>query len=329
MKKNKKRKPGKPRSKRPDKSLQIRYDYHLPVFLQKVCDCLVTKNDGIYVDGTLGGGGHAFEILKRLDSGGLIFAFDKDPEAINHCKLKFCSELSASPPRIKLVNECYSKAFGIEEIKGKVDGFLLDLGVSSRQLDSDSIGLSYRIDSNLDMRFTPEGRTAEEFLHAAKEEELEQVLRKYGEEPFSGKIARRIVERRRAAPVKTTFQLRMIVEETVPPHLAFKSLSRVFQALRIAVNAELEVLENTLTNIIPVMAPGGRIVVLSYHSLEDRIVKNVFRENRLKKSGDNAGRPGLKIITPKPLTPSLEEISQNPRARSAKLRVAERVSPTS
>lgn len=325
MKKNKKRKPGKPRRKRPDKSRQMQYDYHLPVFLQKVCDLLVTKNDGIYVDGTLGGGGHAFEILKRLESGGFIYAFDKDPEAINHCKLKFSSELSASPPRIKLVNQCYSKACGIEEIKGKVDGFLLDLGVSSRQLDSDSIGLSYRIDSNLDMRFGTEGRTAEEFLHAAKEEELEQVLRKYGEEPFSGKIARRIVERRRAAPVKTTFQLRMIVEESVPPHLAFKSLSRVFQALRIAVNAELEVLEDTLTNIIPILAPGGRIVVLSYHSLEDRIVKNIFKDNRLKKSDRDSARPALRIITPKPIVPGHEETGQNPRARSAKLRAAERV----
>jgi len=325
LKKNKKRKPAKRRKARPDKSRQIEYDYHQPVFLQKVCDMLVTKNDGIYVDGTLGGGGHAFEILKRLESGGFIYAFDKDPEAINHCKLKFSSELSASPPRIKLVNQCYSKAYSIEEIKGKVNGFLLDLGVSSRQLDSDSIGLSYRIDSNLDMRFGPEGRTAEEFLHAAKEEELEQVLRKYGEEPFSGRIARRIVERRRAAPVKTTFQLRMIVEETVPPHLVFKSLSRVFQALRIAVNTELEVLENTLTNIIPVLAPGGRIVVLSYHSLEDRIVKNVFRDNRIKKNQENSGRPALRIMTPKPIIPDAEEILQNPRARSAKLRVAERV----
>lgn len=322
----------KPVRKVPDRSKQIEYEYHLPVLLHKVCDLLVTNPSGIFIDCTLGGGGHSAEILSRLDSGGSIIAFDKDPAAIERCTERFKEELESDKPRIQLVNGCYSEAYSREEIKGKVSGILLDLGVSSHQLDTDSRGLSYRLDSGLDMRFGVQGESADEVLNTAKEEELEKVLRNYGEEPFSKAIARRIVEVRRVNSLKSTFDLRSIVADCVPPHLLFKSLSRVFQAFRIWINDELNVLESTLTNIIPFMEPNGNIVVLSYHSLEDRIVKNIFREygerpkkvNKYVNDSKSLIDESKPLFLPyaKPILPDKQEIEFNPRARSAKLRVA-------
>jgi 16S rRNA (cytosine1402-N4)-methyltransferase len=182
------------------------------------------------------------------------------------------------------------------------------------------------------MRFGSTGDTAEQIMHAAKEEEITRILRNYGEEPFAGKIARRIVQRRRAFPLKSTFDLRAIIEETVPGHLLNKTLSRVFQAFRIVVNSELRVLEDTLKLSLGGLAPGGRLVIIAYHSLEDRIVKNFFKENALPKYYDKHPDkdttndvPKFRILTPKPLIPDDEEIARNPRARSAKMRIAEKV----
>jgi len=300
-----------------EKSKQLEYDYHLPVLLDVSIENLVKDANGVYVDGTLGGGGHAEAVLSKLDFGGNLLAFDKDINAVEHCerKLKHFVQENAAP-KLTIYNECYSKICDKAAEWGKFSGLLLDLGVSSKQLDTESAGLSYRVDAPLDMRFGNSGTTAAELLKRADIADLTRVLRLYGEEPNSARIARRIVEMRRVIQLNTTFELRDIITSVTPPPLHFKTLSRVFQALRIAVNDELNVLERTLNCIIEHMKPGGRIVVISYHSLEDRIVKNFMKKFSAK---DNHR---LEIITKKPLTASSEEIAHNPRARSAKLRVA-------
>ncbi len=316
-----------------DKSMAVEYNYHLPVMLKETIDFLVTDTNGIYIDGTLGGGGHAAEILSKLDSGGNLRAFDKHITAIEHCNARFSDELKrGTSSRLRLYNYCYSKVCTFDEIRGQISGLLLDLGVSSKQLDTDSLGLSYRVDSKLDMRFGDTGLTAGDLLSTITEPELIDILRNYGEEPMAKRIAHSIIQRRNSNTMNTTFDLREAVEERVPQSLHFKALSRVFQAIRIAVNQELKVLEDTLKGIIPMLAPGGRIVILSYHSLEDRIVKNIFKEhskkpkvNRQHPDFDKVKHtPPLTLLTPKPMLPSEHEIQINPRARSAKLRVAEK-----
>ena len=325
--------------------------YHVPVMLKECCDALITDPNGTYIDGTLGGGGHTAEILRRLDTGGMVFSFDADAAAIEEAQRRFQDELRKSSPQLMLRHEnftfaCSIKRDGKPRAQDNITGILLDLGVSSRQLDTGGIGLSYRVNSHLDMRFgSRDGLPASELIATTGQGELEQILRDFGEEPFARAIARRIVDVRRVAPVVTTFDLRAIVEECVPPHLRQQSLSRVFQAFRIAVNNELGVLEETLRGIVPRLAKGGRIVVIAYHSLEDRIVKNVFHElsrrsmpinpddfdtpeaarEAMIKSTTVEIEPQLKILTKKPLTPSDEEINFNYRARSAKVRFAEKV----
>lgn len=303
------------------------YDYHLPVLGEKSVELLVNKQEGIYIDGTLGGGGHAALIIRKLDSGGNLWAFDKDENSIRHCRIKFEEELNQKPPRIVLFNCGFEEAFKMPGLAGNFSGLLLDLGVSSMQLDSSSRGLSYRVNSSLDMRFSSSGITAEDLLNSLSEEEIYRILRSYGEEPRSRLIARAIVARRRLAPIRTTFDLRETIESCTPRHLHFKTLSRVFQAFRIAINRELEVLEFTLRRAIEMLSPGGRIVVISYHSLEDRIVKNIFKEHSIKKGTDDISNtvPKIKILTPKPIVPDEQEQARNPRSRSAKLRAAEKL----
>jgi 16S rRNA (cytosine1402-N4)-methyltransferase len=321
-------------------------DYHVPVMLHECCDWLITDPSGAYIDGTLGGGGHLAEILRRLRPEGHVFAFDEDGEAIARAMQRFADDVAEPSPRLTLCHQSFSFACSIKK-DGKpqaqeISGILLDLGVSSRQLDTGGTGLSYRVNSHLDMRFGSRDKPlASELIATATQGELEQILREFGEEPFAKVIARRIVDVRRVAPVFTTFDLRAIVEECVPLHFRQQSLSRVFQAFRIAVNNELEVLEKTLRGIVPVLRKGGRIVVLSYHSLEDRIVKTIFQElartsvpldptnpadaEEAIKSYSKKIEPQLRILTKKPLLPSDKEILINPRARSAKLRVAEKL----
>jgi 16S rRNA (cytosine1402-N4)-methyltransferase len=313
-----KKKKAKSQRVRPDKSRHIEYDYHLPVLLDESVDNLVQNANGIYVDGTLGGGGHAELILSKLDFGGSLIAFDKDRNAVEHCERKLKHYVTNdAAPKLTIYNECFSNVCEKSAVWGKFSGLLLDLGVSSKQLDTESAGLSYRVDSPLDMRFGNHGKTAEELLKTADVADLTHVLRFYGEEPNSARIARRIVEMRRVIPLNSTFELRDIITSLVPVPLHYKTLSRVFQAIRIAVNDELNILERTLNCIVDNMLPGGRIVVISYHSLEDRIVKNFMRTNATKEN------KRLVLITKKPTIPSEEEIATNPRARSAKLRVAE------
>lgn len=335
-KKNKRSlKQGKQERVRVDSADVEEYNYHNPVMLRECCDNLVVDERGTYVDGTLGGGGHTAEIFNRLNREGHLYSFDADSVAIEHCKERFKEELQHEQSRLTLVHANFERACSIEEEQGitGITGLLLDLGVSSQQLDTGSIGLSYRVESQLDMRFSKHGPTALDIIAAEDQSALERLFRRYGEEPNARKIARRIVEIRRTAPIETTFQLRDLVCDLVPQPLHYKTLSRVFQALRIAVNDELGVLERTLTGVVDILKPGGRIVVLTYHSLEDRIVKHIFKDLCKTRIPDPDGiysttkeiTPVCRAITPKPQLPTEEEIKRNPRARSAKLRVIEKV----
>lgn len=313
--------------------MEQNYEYHLPVLLSEAISYLITDKNGIYVDGTLGGGGHSQKILEALSDDGKLISFDKDIDAINHCSIKLAKYMAPSVHKFVLRNESFSKACSVAEEWGLINGFLLDLGVSSKHFDNESGGFSYRTNSHLDMRFFPEGKTAEELINSATEEELERIFRIYGEEKFSRKIARRIYSVRRGKALQTTYDLRDAVISALPAINPYDTLSRVFQAIRIVINNELSELETAIKNIIPALAIGGRIVVISYHSLEDRIVKNLFKEHsepkqhinkyKLVKNATNSV-PSLKILTKNPIIPLKNEQETNSRARSAKMRVAER-----
>ncbi len=308
--------------------------YHVPVMLRETLEWLVTKEDGLYIDGTLGGGGHAAEILRKISQSGRLVCFDADPQAISHCRGAFAEELArGEESRIRLVHGNFAEVCGNEEVvagrKNGISGLLLDLGVSSYQLNNPAQGISHRYDAALDMRFGGSGRTAADIINTAEAAELEKILREFGEEKFARNIAKALVQRRRLAPITTTVELRKLVEECVPPPIFLSSLAKVFQAFRIAVNRELEVLENTLRCVIDLLAPGGRIVVISYHSLEDRIVKHIFKDasksHKPTFPGDIAINAPCKLLTNKALLPSDEEIAANPRARSAKMRIIEKL----
>ncbi|MBL7998165.1 MAG: 16S rRNA (cytosine(1402)-N(4))-methyltransferase RsmH [Candidatus Kapabacteria bacterium] len=334
-----KKKTGAQRMER-NRDAEEQYEYHLPVMLAETLDLLITDTNGIYIDGTLGGGGHAAEIIKRIHSGRL-YAFDADEEAIRHSGGKFADELAkGADSRIVTVHANYAQfteACSKEEQRGKpfssITGLLLDLGVSSRQLDEGGRGISFRFDAPLDMRFggshDHDKRTAADIINNDDEEDLIRILRHYGEEPYARHIVRAILTRRRSAALETTADLRSVIEDVIiPPHRA-KTLARVFQAFRIAVNRELEVLEDTLRGIVPRLHTGGRIVVITYHSLEDRIVKHVFKEltatRHATMPGETTIHAPMKMLTPKPLEPTEEEIRRNPRARSAKVRAVEKL----
>lgn len=331
-----KRKPDREAKFQRNRELEQEYEYHLPVMLQETLNLLISSPDGMYIDGTLGGGGHAGEIVKRLNKGKL-YAFDADEEAISHCRGAFADELAkGDESRIELVHANYSQynlACAKEEQNNRHDGIrgmLLDLGVSSRQLDTGGRGISHRFDSPLDMRFGGSAHTtASEIINNADEHQLLHILRTYGEEPFARNIVRRIMQQRSTSPFTTTGELRNVVEESVPPPHKAKALARVFQAFRIAVNQELEVLEQTLTHIVPRLAKGGRVVVITYHSLEDRITKHIFKKHTTTVHATMPSETTIPAValalTPKPLLPTDEEILRNPRARSAKIRAIERI----
>ena len=288
--------------------------YHIPVMLQECLEALQIVPHGTYVDGTLGGGGHTSVILERLDSAGRLISFDADDVAIAHCQQRFASELAkGEESRLRLVHDNFS-TMSEHLPPGTVNGVLLDLGVSSYQFDHHERGFSFRLQAPLDMRFMAEGETAADILNTRSEEALSTLFFTYGDEPQSRRLAKAVVQRRALAPFRTTIDLRDLVVQHIPPHHQAKTLARLFQALRIAVNDELGRLERTLTDIIPLLAPNGRIVVMSYHSGEDRIVKNVFR----------AHPESLTIVTKKSIEASPDEQRTNPRSRSARLRVAER-----
>lgn len=306
---------------------------HRPVMLREVLSYLDPGEGKIIVDGTLGGAGHAGEVLKRLGNTGLLIGIDQDRDALNCAR----GRLAAVSPHFRLFqanykdfDECLAQ-LGVE----KIDGMLLDLGVSSFQLDEEERGFSYQKDAPLDMRMNQSaGITAAEVVNTWSEQELARIIWSYGEERWAKRIARFIVETREKAPLQTTGQLVEVIKGAIPkgarqggPHPA----KRTFQAIRIAVNDELGVLEETLAKVADYLQPGGRLVIISFHSLEDRIVKKSLQQQAkacvcppdfpVCHCGQVAK---LRILTKKPLLPTPEEVTENPRARSAKLRAAER-----
>ena len=327
------------------KTQRAEYDYHLPVLLNESIEYLFNENikdkeNQIYIDGTLGGSGHTSIILQKLKFGGKLFAFDKDTSAIKRAYSLFEEEINKPSPSLYLCNSSFSsvpnilKKYNINII----DGILLDLGVSSMQLDSAQIGISYRINCPIDMRFDGDTnkQSAKDILNTYPEDKLSAIFFKYGEEPKSNIIAGAIAKARNIKTIETTFDLRTIIEQCIFNHNKLPILSRIFQALRIEVNNELAELKDALTNIIPLLKSGGRFVVISYHSLEDRIVKDIFKEYsftpkinkyKIKELQNNNTNivPKIKPLFSKPYVPSKKEIDINPRSRSAKMRVAERI----
>ncbi len=307
---------------------------HLPVMLAEVLQQLAIKNDGIYMDGTFGRGGHSKEILDRLGESGRLLAFDRDADAVN----SDFAQIMCKDRRFQLKHSCFSGLESLAEAEGllgNVDGILLDLGVSSPQLDNPERGFSFLRDGALDMRMDAHsGVSAAEWLATVDESLLIKVLFDYGEERFARRIARAVIEKRAETPIETTRQLAKLIEDAVPVKEKHKHpATRSFQAIRIEINKELDELKDVLQQAAKVLKPGGRLVVISFHSLEDRIVKRFIRNESGAKF--NPGKlpikeadieQGLLKKIGKALKASPQEVSQNPRSRSAVLRVAERVS---
>ena len=302
---------------------------HKTVLLEEAVEALRIKADGTYVDATFGRGGHSRAILARLGSAGRLIAIDRDPEALAFAKRIVDSRLTVFQAEFGRIGRVIADA-DVEE----VDGVLLDLGVSSPQLDSAARGFSFRFDGPLDMRMDPgHGKSAAEWLAQASEQEIGEVIKRHGEERFAKQIARAIVAARSSGPVDRTRQLAQIVAKAVPtrePHQ--DPATRTFQAIRIHINQELEELEIALPQCLEMLNVGGRLVVISFHSLEDRIVKQYMRTQaqpgalpaRLPVRAAELPKPRMRLVG-KPVYPSDAEIAANPRARSAVMRVAERV----
>ena len=308
--------------------------HHISVLLNEGIDNLNITPDGIYVDGTMGGGGHSLEIAKRLTTGRLI-CIDQDPNAHEAAGKR----LAEYKDRITFVRDNFGNIANILDSLGieKIDGMLLDIGVSSHQLDEAERGFSYQQDAPLDMRMNPDRPfSAYDVVNGYDEDELDRVIFTYGEERWARRIAQFIVKEREAKPIETTGELVDIIKKAVPkgarkdgPHPA----KRTFQAIRIEVNGELEVLQRAIDDVAARLAVGGRLCIITFHSLEDRIVKEAFRKQ------ENpcicppqfpvcvcGKKPLGRVITRKPILPSKEELEENPRSRSAKLRVLEGVS---
>ena len=303
---------------------------HTSVLLQETIENLRIKPEGIYVDGTLGGGGHALRIAERLKGTGRLIGIDQDGDAIEAAGKR----LEPYRERITLIrdNYCHMKEalqqIGIE----KVDGIVLDLGVSSFQLDNAERGISYKYDTKLDMRMdTRQSLSAREIINDYSETDLYHMIKDYGEEQFAKNIAKHIVMARKEKPVETTGQLCEIIKAAIPAKMRAAGghpAKRTFQAVRIACNRELEVLKDSLDQLIDLLNPGGRICIITFHSLEDRIVKSAFRKNENPCTCPPdfpvcvCGQVSKgKVITRKPILPSEEEVKTNQRAKSAKLRV--------
>ena len=305
---------------------------HKSVLLNETIDGLNIKPDGIYVDGTLGGGGHAYEVCRRLGEKGSIVGIDQDAAAIEAASAR----LKDFGEKVTIVrsNYCDMKSKLHELGIDKVDGIVLDLGVSSYQLDTAERGFSYREDAPLDMRMdTRQKMTARDIVNDYTEADLYRVIRDYGEDKFAKNIAKHIVQARAVKPVETTAELSEIIRASIPMKFQKKSghpAKRTFQAIRIELNRELDVLRDSLDDMIDLLNPGGRLCIITFHSLEDRIVKGAFRKNENpctcppdfpvcvcgKKSKGS-------IITKKPILPSEEELEYNSRSKSAKLRIFE------
>ena len=294
-------------------------EYHKPVLLEESVDALDIMPGGVYVDATFGGGGHSREILSRMDSTSRLYSFDQDADAERNI---------VDDDRFTFVRsnfrylENWMRYYGIEHI----DGILADLGVSSHHFDDETRGFSFRFDAPIDMRMNKRaGKTAADILNDYTEEQLADIFYIYGELKTSRRIAAAIAKARAAKPIKTTTDLLTIVDPLMPKERQKKDLAKVFQALRIEVNREMEALKEMLTAAVRLLRPGGRLSVITYHSLEDRMVKNVMKTGNVegKVEKDFFGRTSatMRPLQGKPITPSAEEQTDNPRSRSAKLRV--------
>lgn len=308
---------------------------HIPILLKECIEGLKIKPNGIYIDGTLGGAGHGFEVASRLDKDGMFIGLDQDEEALEAAEARL-SVLTDIEIRLMHTNFAdFENALFLLSVD-KVDGVLLDLGISSYQIDNPERGFTYMKDAPLDMRMDRSaGKTAAEIVNTYSGKELARIFKEYGEEPFAGEIARRIVNAREAEPIQTSYRLNEIIDSAIPKKIraARKGhpAKQVYQALRIESNNELKVVEETLPKFVDYLKDGGRLCVITFHSLEDRIVKNIFRnlENPCTCPRDfpicacgnvSKGR----VITRKPIVPSAEELLHNERAHSAKLRIFEK-----
>ncbi len=302
---------------------------HYSVMLEECMDGLAIDPAGIYLDGTAGGAGHSKEIARRLTTGQLI-ALDQDPDAVAIAT----ERLKGLPAQVVQTNFCRAPQVLDELGISQINGVLLDLGVSSHQLDSPWRGFSYHADAPLDMRMSQEGETAADLIATRDREELTRILRDYGEEPYAWQIAGKIVAAREEHPIRTTLELAQLVAAAVPPAERRKAKNparRTFQALRIAVNSELDVLNQGLDGLFERLAPGGRMCIITFHSLEDRLVKQKFKRWAQRCTCPPeypvcvcGGKPKAKLITRKPIEPSARELEENRRSRSAKLRVLEK-----
>ena len=306
---------------------------HKSVLLDETIEGLSIRPDGIYVDGTLGGAGHASEVCQRLSAKGRFIGIDQDQDAI----IAANERLAAYEDRVTIIrsNYCYMvnelKNLGIQ----KVNGIVLDLGVSSYQLDNEERGFTYRVDAPLDMRMDQrQSRTAADIVNGYDEKELYRIIRDYGEDKFAKNIAKHIVAARAKAPIQTTGELTEIIRQSIPMKIQETGghpAKRTFQAIRIELNRELDVLRESLDGMIDLLDDGGRICIITFHSLEDRIVKTIFRKNENPCTCPPdfpvcvCGKESKgKVITRKPILPSKVEMEENPRSKSAKLRIFER-----
>lgn len=305
---------------------------HYSVLLSETIEQLHIRPDGVYVDGTLGGAGHASEVLKRLDTG-RFYGFDQDDAAIAAAR----ERLAVFGEKATVIRDNYCNAKAVLHDLGVdgVDGIVLDLGVSSYQLDTEERGFSYRYDAPLDMRMDRrQSLTAGEIVNNYSEAELFHIIRDYGEDTFAKNIAKHIVQKRADKPVETTFELNEIIKAAIPAKMRQNGhpSKRTFQAIRIACNRELEVLGDSLEDFIGLLNPGGRLCIITFHSLEDRLVKNAFRqaENPCVCPPEFpvcvcGKKPLGRSTTRKPILPSERELSENSRSKSAKLRVFEKI----
>lgn len=305
---------------------------HVPVLLEECLEGLAIDPAGIYLDGTAGGAGHSRQIALRLDGaqGGRLISLDQDPDAVATARAR----LAGLPATVVQINFRYAGQALDELGIPQINGALLDLGVSSHQLDDAARGFSYRADAPLDMRMSQQGETAADLVNTASREELSRILRDYGEELYAWQIAGRIVDLRETAPFETTLQLAEAVASAMPPAQRRKNKNparRTFQALRIAVNHELDALDEGLDTIFEHLAPGGRLCVITFHSLEDRLVKNKFRRWATACTCPPefpvcvcGGKAKAKLVNHKPIEAGGQELEENRRSRSARLRVLEK-----
>ena len=310
---------------------KIGNDYHIPVLYYETLDNLVINPDGIYIDCTLGGGSHSEGILERLSDKGLLISIDQDSTAIEYSKKrleKFGSKWKVFKGNFENIDTIAYMA-GVD----KVDGILMDIGVSSKQLDDPKRGFSYRYDVKLDMRMNREQKiSAYDVVNTYSEEQLSKIIFEYGEERHARKIAKLIVEERKSSPIEKTSDLIALIKRAYPERASKHPAKKTFQAIRIEVNRELEVLENAMSKAIELLKVSGRLAIITFHSLEDRIVKNKFKDlaTACKCPKDIpicvcGGVKKFEIITKKPIIPIDDELKNNNRAHSSKLRILERI----